>query len=168
MSNDDEYEPKDGNTAPRHKPRFVGDRNRLPRGLGEEKSLKNKAPRLDLGSGKTYTEVSVTLYVEKEPSVEQTPKSATEQRADYLKDLPEATIFTDLTGDKDVDQQSMDRGEVPVTPEELDMVKESRQPQPEPSDTFNQSDFAKAFERAAGRSEELRQTQDRDKGPTLE
>lgn len=165
MSDDDKL-PKD-NTSHKPKPTFSADMDEAPRGsVGFSSQLATPG----LGGGSRYKTIDFTVHIRDDPEPVRQPELTPEEaRADYLRNLPEGTEFTKLTGDKEVDQKSHEDGNVPVTDEEFETLKaENAQPEGVNQDAINPSEFASSFARAAGRSEELSQSHNHCDGQDLE
>ncbi|WP_065332292.1 hypothetical protein [Tritonibacter mobilis] len=121
MSDDEEKGSRD-NTSPDHEPKNVDNKYDAPGGhMGTDKTR----PKLGLGSGFQTINVSAQVYIERqEKDTSSTSKlSPEEERAAYLDSLPKDTVFTSLTGDPEIDKESIDRGEVPVTEDEFEKLK---------------------------------------------
>ena len=123
---DSKKNPRD-NVSPKLKPKDAKNENVAPPG---HMGIDNNPSTLNLGSGVSVVNVSYQLVVqnpenEPDPQPELTPE---EQRAEYLNNLPKNTAFTSLTGNELQDNESIARGEVPVTDEEFAALQENRSP----------------------------------------
>lgn len=144
MSKDDKNRSKKDNSAPKHKPDNIADSDHAPPG-----SVGLHVPSQGLGTSKTlYLEIQVS-----ENQLNPGPElSKEEKRAEYLKSLPQSTVFAPITGDEDIDKQSSKNGEILVTKEEYESLKGAQKAE---GPQISQSDYAKAFRRASGRTNEI-------------
>lgn len=161
MSDNSDEHSRD-NTSPKYKPKDSVDKGYAPPGqLGTQPG----GPTPTGVGGVKVVRMTVDVAVqdnEPEPSPELTPE---EQRAEYLNNLPEGTTFTALTGDKAVDEQSVERGEVPVTENELDKLKSQDNENPKANydrPQMSQSDYARAFRQASERTNEVYKSKGQD------
>ncbi len=152
------------NTSPKLKPKDAIDKGYAPPGQIRAQS---SGPTPTAAGGVKVVHMTVDVIVqenEPDPQPELTPE---EQRSEYLNNLPENTVFTSLTGNELQDNESIARGEVPVTDEELAALQEAKSPQVEENtfDQMMQSDGSTPFQ-TTNDPEVNRHYKDRGETPT--
>lgn len=150
MSEDDQNESKKDNATRKHKPDFATDKNYAPTG-----SVGLHVPTQGLGTTKTlYFEYQVT---ENEPSASQES-----EQAEPVEDTRPIAIETD---DQEVNAQSEKDGFQLLSEDEIKAQANPNEAEEKfETPQISQSDYAKAFRRAHGQSNE----QQKSKGPDLE
>lgn len=149
MSDKDNDKPSK-NTAPEYRPKNAKSKADAPKGTS---GILGTPASLDMGGPTKIVRMTVDVVVSDEIPFSQQPElTDAEKRAEYLKNLPQSTVFAPITGDEDIDNQSRKNGEVPVTKEEYESLKGAQKAE---GPQISQSDYAKAFRRASGRTNEI-------------
>lgn len=145
MSGDDKKNPRD-NVSPKLKPKEAKTDNAAPAGhLGISQSMMG----FETGGVTKVLNMQVEVIVQENEPAPQPELSPEEQRAEYLNNLPKDTTYTALTGNEQQDNESIAQGDVPVTDEEWDQIKEAHSTPDQPQKSYDdmmQSDGSTPFQ----------------------